>query len=305
MTCGPCWRPPAANGWRSSAAATSGCRPCSPPPIPTRSPVSSCPGSPPTARHTLVGRLRRADAGGDRARAGATGRSCRCSRPARSTTASSSQWWGRMQRSAVSPGMARKLMEMTAADQPARGAADDPRADARPPRHRRPRRAGRVRARGGGADPGRPLHRVRGRGRLRLARSPGLADIEEFLTGRRSAPAPDRVLATVMFTDIVGSTEQLRSSATPAGGARLEDHDRIVRAAAAPLARPRDQDHRRRLPGHLRRPGPRRQLCAPRSWRRCGPWDSSVRAGLHTGECELRDRRCQRDRRPHRRPGDA
>ena len=35
-----------------------------------------------------------------------------------------------------------------------------------------------------------------------------LGEVEEFLTGARSAAEPDRVLATVMFTDIVGSTER-------------------------------------------------------------------------------------------------
>src|SRR6185312_14265367 len=36
-----------------------------------------------------------------------------------------------------------------------------------------------------------------------------LGEIEEFLTGTRTQPEPDRELATVMFTDIVGSTERL------------------------------------------------------------------------------------------------
>ena len=36
-----------------------------------------------------------------------------------------------------------------------------------------------------------------------------LDEIEEFLTGARHGPEPDRVLATVLFTDIVGSTEHL------------------------------------------------------------------------------------------------
>ena len=44
-----------------------------------------------------------------------------------------------------------------------------------------------------------------------------LGEIEEFLTGARSAPEPDRVLATVMFTDIVGSTEQAAKLGTPVG----------------------------------------------------------------------------------------
>src|SRR4030095_6486095 len=35
-----------------------------------------------------------------------------------------------------------------------------------------------------------------------------LGEVEEFLTGARSVAAPDRVLATVMFTDLVGSTER-------------------------------------------------------------------------------------------------
>src|SRR3989440_3287733 len=46
-----------------------------------------------------------------------------------------------------------------------------------------------------------------------------LGEIEEFLTGERSVPEPDRVLATVMFTDIVGSTER----ATELGDARWRE----------------------------------------------------------------------------------
>ena len=57
-----------------------------------------------------------------------------------------------------------------------------------------------------------------------------LDEIEEFLTGTRDRPEPDRMLATVLFTDIVDSTER-------AGGARrsradgdlLDSHDRAVR----------------------------------------------------------------------------
>src|SRR3989449_6860834 len=56
-----------------------------------------------------------------------------------------------------------------------------------------------------------------------------LAEIEEFLTGARSVPEPDRVLATVMFTDLVGSTER----ATELGDARwrelLAAHQAAVR----------------------------------------------------------------------------
>ena len=44
-----------------------------------------------------------------------------------------------------------------------------------------------------------------------------LDEIEEFLTGTRHVREPDRVLATVMFTDIVDSTRAPRSSATATG----------------------------------------------------------------------------------------
>src|SRR4029453_1020339 len=56
-------------------------------------------------------------------------------------------------------------------------------------------------------------------------------EIEEFLTGARRGPEPDRVLATVLFTDIVGSTEQ----ATKLGDRRwrdlLERHHALVRSS--------------------------------------------------------------------------
>jgi hypothetical protein len=44
-----------------------------------------------------------------------------------------------------------------------------------------------------------------------------LGEIQEFLTGIRPTPEPDRVLATIMFTDIVGSTQRAAPSGTGAG----------------------------------------------------------------------------------------
>lgn len=55
-------------------------------------------------------------------------------------------------------------------------------------------------------------------------------EIEEFLTGARPAPATDRVLATVLFTDLVGSTERATSLGDAAWAALLETHDSTVRA---------------------------------------------------------------------------
>ena len=56
-----------------------------------------------------------------------------------------------------------------------------------------------------------------------------LGEIEEFLTGARSAPELDRVLATVMFTDIVGSTAQVAEIGDRAWRDILAEHHAIVR----------------------------------------------------------------------------
>jgi pimeloyl-ACP methyl ester carboxylesterase len=119
------------------------------------------------------------------------------------------EWWGRMQRSAVSPGMARKLMEMTAQTN-LRAILPTISAPTLVV-HRTgdrvvPVECGREVA---ALIPGARFIEYEGEDAYMWCDSPGLLDIEEFLTGRRSAAPPDRVLATVMFTDIVGSTEHL------------------------------------------------------------------------------------------------
>jgi class 3 adenylate cyclase len=55
-----------------------------------------------------------------------------------------------------------------------------------------------------------------------------LDDIEEFLTGARSTGQPDRVLATVLFTDLVGSTERLAAMGDRSWRDVLERHDSAV-----------------------------------------------------------------------------
>ena len=116
-----------------------------------------------------------------------------------------------------------------------------------------------------------------------------LGEIEEFLTGARTAPEPDRVLATVMFTDIVGSTER----AAELGDARwrelLAAHQAAVRRE---LARFRGREVKtlgRRLPRHLRRPGARDPLRAGDRGGRARSHGLEVRIGLHCGEVELMD----------------
>ena len=111
-------------------------------------------------------------------------------------------------------------------------------------------------------------------------------EVEEFLTGARHAPVPDRVLTTVMFTDIVGSTER----AAALGDARWRElvlrHDEIVRAE---LERHRGHEVKTMGDGFLATfDGPARGIrCARAIADDVGALDIKLRAGLHTGECEL------------------
>jgi class 3 adenylate cyclase len=111
-------------------------------------------------------------------------------------------------------------------------------------------------------------------------------EVQEFLTGTRPAAEPDRVLATVVFTDIVASTER----AAELGDRRWRDllfsHHAIVRRE---LKRFRGREVKTVGDGFLATfDGPARAVrcaCAIRDG--VGELGLSIRAGLHTGECEL------------------
>jgi pimeloyl-ACP methyl ester carboxylesterase/class 3 adenylate cyclase len=111
-------------------------------------------------------------------------------------------------------------------------------------------------------------------------------EIEEFLTGARHAPPSDRILTTVMFTDIVGSTER----AAAAGDARWRElvahHDELVRTE---LERNRGREVKTLGDGFLATfDGPARGIrCARAIADQVGTLGIEVRAGLHTGECEV------------------
>ena len=115
-----------------------------------------------------------------------------------------------------------------------------------------------------------------------------LAEIEEFLTGVRPVPEIDRVLATVLFTDIVGSTQCAARLGDRAWRALLDTHHRIVRQE---LERHRGREVKTIGDGFLATfDGPARAIrcaCAIRDGVR--PLGIEIRAGLHTGECELMD----------------
>jgi len=113
------------------------------------------------------------------------------------------------------------------------------------------------------------------------------SEIEGFLVGTRSAPEPDRVLATVLFTDIVGSTE----STVAAGDRRWRDIlDSLDRLVASEAQRFRGRVVKSTGDGHLATfDGPGRAIrCATALNERAGTLGLKLRAGLHTGEIELR-----------------
>ncbi|HEY5170754.1 MAG TPA: adenylate/guanylate cyclase domain-containing protein [Acidimicrobiia bacterium] len=113
-----------------------------------------------------------------------------------------------------------------------------------------------------------------------------LDEIEEFLTGQRSGTG-ERVLTTVLFTDIVDSTGQAAALGDRAWRARLENHDAIVRQE---LRRYGGREVKTTGDGFLA------AFDSPTQAARCARAvvDASsgaqleVRVGIHTGECERR-----------------
>ena len=111
-------------------------------------------------------------------------------------------------------------------------------------------------------------------------------EIEEFLTGARHVPEPDRVLATVLFTDIVGSTERAADLGDRAWRDLLERHGEVVRRR---LGAHRGREVKTTGDGFLATfDGPARAItCAREIAESVKPLGIDIRAGLHTGECEV------------------
>lgn len=114
-----------------------------------------------------------------------------------------------------------------------------------------------------------------------------LGEIEEFLTGVRTDVAFDRMLATIMFTDIVSSTDRLVELGDAAWSAVLDAHHRLVR------------DHLRTFRGNeidtagdgflATFDGPVRAIeCASAIRDDVRALGIEIRAGLHTGEVQWR-----------------
>ena len=113
-----------------------------------------------------------------------------------------------------------------------------------------------------------------------------LDEIEEFITGVRHRPEPDRVLATVMFTDIVRSTERAAEMGDLRWRELLNNYYAVVRKELTAF---RGREVNTAGDGLLATfDGPNRAIrCACSVREKLRPLGLEVRTGLHTGECEL------------------
>lgn len=130
-------------------------------------------------------------------------------------------------------------------------------------------------------------------GDFHLSARPGDEDeamdlVEQFLTGTRGDHEIDRVLATVLFTDIVGSTERASVLGDQAWRDLLDRHDRITRQE---LERFSGREIKTLGDGFLAAfDGPGRAVrCARAITDEARGIGIEVRCGLHSGECEVRD----------------
>jgi pimeloyl-ACP methyl ester carboxylesterase len=115
-----------------------------------------------------------------------------------------------------------------------------------------------------------------------------LDEIEEFVTGTRPVHEPDRVLATVLFTDIVGSTERAAHLGDRRWGQVLQEHHHTIRRE---LDRYRGREVDTAGDGFLATfDGPARAIrCARAMCDALRTLGLEIRAGIHTGEVELMD----------------
>ena len=198
------------------------------------------------------------------------------------------RWWARMERSAASPAMAAKLSEMFMQVD-----VRDVLPTIHVPTlvlHRRGDRVVNVRAGRWVAEriPGARFVELAGIDHVLFSndQDAALDEIEEFVTGVRPVAEPDRVLATVLFTDIVGSTERAARVGDRTWREILEGHHDVVRRE---LDRYRGREVKTTGDGFLATfDGPARAVrCARAIGDALKAHDIAIRTGLHTGEIEI------------------
>ena len=117
---------------------------------------------------------------------------------------------------------------------------------------------------------------------------PVITEVQTFLTGAKPVAEPDRILTTILFTDIVSSTEEAARLGDHRWRELRAEHDRIVRSL---LSDYRGREIETAGDSFLAIfDGPARGIrCAGAIRDEVGTLGLGVRAGLHTGECELVD----------------
>jgi class 3 adenylate cyclase len=135
--------------------------------------------------------------------------------------------------------------------------------------------------------PGAKLVELPGRDHVPICDPDQIIDeVEEFLTGHRAEREPDRMLATVMFTDIVDSTRRAAELGDRGWRELLERHDQLMRRE---LERHRGREVKTIGDGFLATfDGPARGIrCATSVREAVRELGIEIRAGLHTGEVEV------------------
>jgi class 3 adenylate cyclase len=208
--------------------------------------------------------------------------------PSRADDPAFRRWWCRFERAAASPHMARKLLAMTVKTDLGHLLAD-----VRAPTlvlHRRddtlvPLELGREVAE---KIPGARLAELSGTDHLSFAGDVDeyVDEVEEFLTGERQQREPDRVLATVLFTDIVDSTRRAAELGDRRWRELLATHDDVIRRE---LARHGGEEVKTVGDGFLVKFELPASAIRSAQAIRAGLAELGlrVRAGVHSGECEL------------------
>src|SRR4051794_36087525 len=210
--------------------------------------------------------------------------------PSRAKDPHFADWWTRFERAAVSPGMARRLIELNIQTD-LRGVLPTVRVPTLVLHQSQnplvPVELGRETA---ALIPGARFVEFPGTDAYGWpgGDDPAMDEVEEFLTGRRRPREPERVLATVLFTDICGSTRQAAELGDQAWRELLDRHNQLVREE---LERWRGREVKTLGDGFVATfDGPARGVrCAHAIVDRVRSLGLEVRAGLHTGECELLD----------------
>ena len=114
-----------------------------------------------------------------------------------------------------------------------------------------------------------------------------IGEIQNFLTGRRLVSEPTRVLATIMFTDIVSSTDLAQEMRDQAWKSLLDRHDIMSKEIISQFGGKMVKSTGDGILATFDGPG-RGIACANKIMEKGRALGLNIRSGLHTGECELR-----------------